>query len=512
MKTPLALPLRLLLPIMLPFLAAASVANAGTVNGTLQGPSGLPVKNGTLAFGLQQAGLIVGTGSVVPLTASCYTSTDGTVVGIPNPLATVISAINYGSGALPGGIYYVETTFYAGSQETLPSPELRIQLTGAGTLTISPPVSFPPNAGGMRVYLGTASGAEQLQGQTASPTASYAQATPLISGAAPPAVNTSVCSLAFNDTIIPFSGYNVTLTSANGNAYPGWPQEWQLNGGTNGTINISNGAPLWNGTTIYPQPILAQPLNHGPQSISGSLNISGYNLVGVEALGVGTNTPSWPVDVENGAVNANGGYLYNGAAPTNHVLLGNGSYYVDSATIPASAISGLTTNYQTFEQTSSALPQEPSANFSSAFSMSDTPGAATNLDLAPTGVMAGTYSYAQVTVNAKGQITSASNGTSPGTDYYFTFTGCTISNSSNLNNCGGTVTFTVGGNTVPSFAAMPDTSYYPFCTVGNNNEYTSSFNVHGMLTTAGFSYYWTEIEANAGTSDSPTIYCHLHHN
>ena len=62
---------------------STATAYGGTVTGTLVGPSGLPIKNGTLNFALQQAGLIVGTGSVVPTTAQCFTSTDGSVVGIP---------------------------------------------------------------------------------------------------------------------------------------------------------------------------------------------------------------------------------------------------------------------------------------------------------------------------------------------------------------------------------------------------------------------------------------------
>ena len=137
----------------------ASAASAGTVTGTLQGPSGLPIKNATLDFNLQQAGLNVGSGAVVPLTVSCYTSANGAVVGLPNPAANVPPNIDYGSGSLPEGIYYIETTFYSGSQETLPSPETQIRLSGAGTLIVSPPTSFPAGATGMRVYIGSASGA-----------------------------------------------------------------------------------------------------------------------------------------------------------------------------------------------------------------------------------------------------------------------------------------------------------------------------------------------------------------
>lgn len=491
---------------------AAWIAHAGTVTGTLQGPSGLPVRNATLSFTLAQAGLLAGSGVEVPLTVNCYTSADGSVTGLPDPLESPSPAIDYGSGALPGGTYYVELTYYNASQETLPSPERQLQLTGPGTLTIPAPLDLPPNAVGMKVYIGNTSGGEELQGETSGSAQPFRQAAALTGGAAPPAVNTSVCSIAFNDTVIPYSGYNVTLTSADGNAYPGWPQAWQLNGGTNGTVNIAQGTPLWNGTVIYPQPILAQPLNHGPQSIAGSLNMSGYDLAGVAALGMGTSTPSWPVDVENGEINSSGGYLYEGAAPLNHVLVGNGTAYVDSATIPASAISGLLLKYQTLQSDGAGQQQEPAENFAPTFALTDTAGVSTNIDLAPSGVTAGVYTNAKITVNAKGQVTAAADGSNTGTDDYFSFTGCTITNGSNLDNCSGTVTFTSGGNTTPSFPAMQDATYYPFCTVNTGNSYTASFSLTGTLTPTGFSYYWTEIEANSSPSSTPTIYCHLHHN
>jgi hypothetical protein len=141
---------------LLTLIMATATAYGGTVTGTLQGPSGLPVKNGTLNFALQQAGLAVGTGSIVPTAAYCYTSTDGSVVGIPSPLTQPTVSINYGSGALGAGIYYVAYTFYgSGTQETLASPELKVQLTGSGSLTFSPPATWPANASGMRIYSST---------------------------------------------------------------------------------------------------------------------------------------------------------------------------------------------------------------------------------------------------------------------------------------------------------------------------------------------------------------------
>ncbi len=198
---------------LLTLMMAAATAYGGTITGTLQGPSGLPVKNGTLTFNLQQAGLIVGSGSVVPATAACYTSIDGSVVGLPNPLALPVTSITYGSGTMAAGMYFVVFTFYdSAGNHTLASPELEVQLTGTGSLMISPPASFPANAAGITVYAGTVSGAETAQGNTVGATQVFNQnETPVTTPGTLPATNATACSIAFNDTIIPYSGYNVSL-------------------------------------------------------------------------------------------------------------------------------------------------------------------------------------------------------------------------------------------------------------------------------------------------------------
>src|ERR1700685_734283 len=161
---------------LLTLILSAATAYGGTITGTLLGPSGLPIKNGTLSFGLQQAGLIVGTGSVVPTQASCYASSDGSVVGLPNPLTLPGTSITYGSGTMAPGIYYVVFTFYDGAgNRTLPSPELQVQLTGTGSLIISPPATFPANAAGITVFVGTVSGAETAQGNSTGSSGTFVQ-------------------------------------------------------------------------------------------------------------------------------------------------------------------------------------------------------------------------------------------------------------------------------------------------------------------------------------------------
>jgi hypothetical protein len=394
--------------VLLTLIVATATAYGGTVTGTLQGPSGLPVKNGTLTFVLQQAGLAAGTGSIVPTTAYCSTSTDGTVVGAPNPLTTPTTSVSYGSGNTPAGTYYVQYAFYNSGVTTLPSPEIIVQLTGTGQFTVPAPAGgVPANMVGMIVYVGTNPGNEQAQGQTTGQFAAYTQTTPLTTGAAPPVTNNTVCSIAFNDTIIPYSGYTVSLMSSSGNAYPGWPQTWQLNGGSSGTLNISNGAPLWNGTVVYPMPILAQPLNHGPQSISGNLNFGGYQVSGLGALGVGTDLPAWAIDVRGGYISSGLGYLFNGSSGSvGQCLVSNGTAFV-----PGSCGSLPTVYYQHMQRQGTLFPQEPFLNFDGNFVLADNPGSTrTDVSLQTTTVTPGSYTNANLTVDAYGRIQSASNG------------------------------------------------------------------------------------------------------
>jgi hypothetical protein len=162
---------------------------------------------------------------------------------------------------------------------TLVSPEQSINVPVAGSILVDPPASgVPAGAAGMTVYIGPTTGSETLQGMS-SGNGSYTQSVPLnLTGAAPPAINSTLCRLAANDALWPTgTGYNVALFDASGNPYPGSPMQWQLLGpGTQ--INVSNGLPYYHGIVMYPVPILASPLNHSTQSIAGGLSLGSYPL------------------------------------------------------------------------------------------------------------------------------------------------------------------------------------------------------------------------------------------
>lgn len=354
-----------------------------TVTGSLRASNGLPSSNASITMQPSQVGIVAGCMVNTMATTACATSVDGSVVQSPNPLAATITSTT-GTGTLPSGTYYVTYAWYdALGHVTLTAPETVQQLSAQGSLAVSAPAGgVPDTAVGMNVYIGTARGMETLQGQTVGG-ASFNKATPLVAGSALPGTNNTVCVATANDTIWPTgTGYIVTMEDSSGNALPGYPMQWQLNGpGT--SINLSQGLPYYHGVVFYPTPILSAPQGHVTQSISGPLNMGGYSLLNVGAIGVGTALPAWPVDVENGAINASGGFILNGGAG---VATGNcltaGSDAFHTFDVPATCLTSATSLfYQTVTDQSTPLPQRGILNFTGRFGITDEGGTATLVDV-----------------------------------------------------------------------------------------------------------------------------------
>lgn len=384
----------------------AAQGQYATLIGTLQSTNGMPASNYSISFTPSQFGYVAGTGVIINTTTSCATSVDGSVVGIPNPLDAPPVTVAF-TGTLTPANYFVKYAFYdASGSLTLVSPETVIQLNSTGQLIVASPTSgMPAGSVGMKVYIAASTNAETLQGSTTG-SAAFIQSVPLTGGAAVPSTNTTICKQIANDAIWPSgTGYTVSLTDTSGNTLPGYPMQWQLMG-PNSTINLSSGLPYYHGTVFFPTPILASPINHGLQSISGPLGLSGYNLTNVGAIGIGTTLPAWPIDVEDGGINTLDGYKVNGGAGTSgQVLCSDGNFF----DLPCTVYSP------------SNPPPSVTYTFSPRFAVSGS-----NVDLASV-LGAGSCTNCSATFDIYGRATAYSSGSTPSVT--FTQTDVTASRS-----------------------------------------------------------------------------------
>lgn len=264
-------------------------ASAGTLTGRFTLPnSTLPAAHATLTLRLSQAGIVPGSSALVPSPVVCYTTADGAVTGLPDPVAPPALTASQGNGSLPAGAYFVEVTTYNSSGESLPSPEAVAVLPAPGALAVAPP-PLPPGAS-YAVYIGTSSGAETRQA-IAGP-APYLQSAPLAAGVPPPSANTSPCQFTFNDAILPAPTYYIaTLTDGSGDTYAGFPQDWYLTGTT---ADVSQIYPLATPLPIhFLTPIFANPATGVAQSLNSSLNLNGYSIDNTANIGPGTLSEFW---------------------------------------------------------------------------------------------------------------------------------------------------------------------------------------------------------------------------
>lgn len=274
----------------------AAAAAQGTISGKFVLPTSGPVANGTLILALSQQATLAGGAQLAPSPVSCYTSTDGSVVGVPNPQVAPTGAAFTGTGTLPAGTYYAAIAYANGSTPapiTLISPAATFVLTATGEIQISAPTIQPVAATGYSVYMGTSPGVLYLQG-TVTGWGAFMQAAALnTGGAAPPGQNFSTCEVEFNDQIEPTdTWYTATLEDSRGNVLAGFPRNWYLeDGGVNvGQLTALASSPA----VLFPQPLLANPANPVVgQSEYGTLTMNYFPLRQSGNVGPGLYAAFW---------------------------------------------------------------------------------------------------------------------------------------------------------------------------------------------------------------------------
>jgi hypothetical protein len=151
-------------------------------------------------------------------------------------------------------------------------------------------------------------------------------------------------------------------------------------------------------------------------------------------LSVDTNT------VGNGAgIITAAGYQVNGGAANGFLLVGNGTSFVPSATLPAGTV-----KYQTIELAGTPLTQRAFLNFLSPLTAVDDSGNnSTDIGLAASGVAPGSYIAPTITVDTYGRVTAAAASTLSrvvnSNGWYIRFPDGTLLQ-------GGTITVSASGN------------------------------------------------------------------
>ena len=108
-----------------------------------------------------------------------------------------------------------------------------------------------------------------------------------------------------------------------------------------------------------------------------------------------------------------------------------------------------------------------------------------------------------------GTVTNSGCVSPGGTDYYFSFTGCTLNVTGNSTNCRATQAFSGTSPVVPTQA---DTNYYLSCSTYTTEGWGSSTGIN-VVTTTDFSYVENVDRYNSiSATVTPTVWCHLHHN
>lgn len=341
---------------------AAVHAQGGSIYGQAVSPAGYPV-----AFASVRICPTTSTGApCTPLTPNVYAD-PGQTIPVANPYTT--DGFGNYSVFVPAGNYYIVQVSFTSNQQ----PYTYAYIVAAASSSVA--VSAPQYSIATYTAPGTAttlgeSGVTAPNGQLRTDAAGglYVPGPAIFYG--------SLTGTVLNATLSPY---------------------YEVNGTQIAAVNLLNGVTGSGTVVLANTPTLITPILG--VAAATSLNTSG-NIVDGGSLAV-TGNATAPI------FNAGTGFELGSAAPMNHVLLGNGTNYVDSSTIPASVISGLTLYYQTMQNNGSGLTQQPILSTDATLTMSNGSGK-TALGMPSVGA-SGSFIIPNITVDAQGRVTAATS-------------------------------------------------------------------------------------------------------
>jgi hypothetical protein len=148
---------------------------------------------------------------------------------------------------------------------------------------------------------------------------------------------------------------------------------------------------------------------NGLSAFNGDASLGGNNLVGAGKLGIGTLSPGYSLDVENGSINTNLNYAVNGDFGTlNYCLASGGSSAATDRWLPC--LTSVTLYYQTVADGGTALAQQSMLNFDGSSIVATAGTGRTNVGLSSVGTP-GTYAYpSSLTTDINGRVTLVTAG------------------------------------------------------------------------------------------------------
>lgn len=208
-----------------------------------------------------------------------YVSPNSVSVGA----APTLNASPNPSSTLPGGTYYVRYTYVTDKGETEASGESVQGIVNGTNLLISIP-SFPAGVNKARVYIGTATNTEKLEGETL--TNSFVKNTPLTGTQRYPVVNTIEKTeelLAVSDnTLYMYYGGNLNAVTMTNPLYtPDVHSEAFTNAANVSTLLLTDGADLkqFNSTAVVNVTPAANDPSPAPPNDLAAINLVGPKYV-----------------------------------------------------------------------------------------------------------------------------------------------------------------------------------------------------------------------------------------